>query len=51
MSPQHPAPGAEMDRAILLARLACIALIAREHCFHRPGCACWRRVLALTVWP
>jgi hypothetical protein len=59
MSPQHPAPGAEEDRAILLARLATIELILREghspFCKRDGACRCRgslaSRVIALCQWP
>jgi len=54
MSPQHPAPGAEQDRAILRAQLAEIGLLlerAPVGAWHRTGgaCQCWTCAIARVV--
>jgi hypothetical protein len=46
VSPQHSAPGAEQDRAVLRAQLQEIALILKRApvgAWHRAGhtCRCW----------
>lgn len=54
MSPQHPAPGAELDRTILRAQLQEIGLLLQRapiSPWHRAGdtCRCWACEIARVV--